>query len=140
MGRNHAIKRYEAHPSGQPVDLFARGIDSPVVAELLRSPWIGRASDLVAEADARGADGKRAETPVRVSWDGTARVPTAFFRGAKRYDVEAVVGHWVEERGWWSPALHVSRRSFRVIAHTGAVFDLAYDRLGDGWLLVGIAD
>jgi hypothetical protein len=146
MGRNNAIKRYTSHPEGQAIDLFATGVRSPVVAELLRAPWIARASDLLCREDgadgARGAASKRVEQPITVHWDGERRCPTRFSVPGRRdpYEVEALVGFWVEERFWWDPAAHVSRRCFRVIAHTGALYDLAYDRLAEEWLLVGIGD
>jgi hypothetical protein len=146
MGRNIAIKRYDSQPEGQPLDLFATGVRSPVVTELLRAPWISRASDLITAEDgadgARGAAGKRVERPVTVEWDGEKRCPTWFAIPGRRgrYEIEALVGFWVEERFWWDPAAHVSRRCFRVIAHTGALYDLAYDRLAEEWLLVGVGD
>jgi hypothetical protein len=146
MGRNAAIKGYVSDPEGQPIDLFATGVRSPVVAELLRAPWIFRASDLLREEDgadgARSAASKRVEQRVTVHWDGERRCPTWFAVPGRRnrYRVEALVGFWVEERFWWDPAAHVSRRCFRVIADTGALYDLAYDRLAEEWLLVGIGD
>jgi hypothetical protein len=146
MSRNAAIKKYRMHTQGQAIDLFSTGVDSPVVAELLRAPWIRRASELVAAGDGaeatRSGSGKLAEEPVDVEWDGESACPISFRRSGKRrrYQVEALVGYWVEERFWWDPAAHVSRRCFRVVAHTGAIYDLAYDRLAERWLLVGIGD
>jgi hypothetical protein len=146
MGRNTAIKRYVSHPEGQPLDLFATGVRSPVVTELLRAPWILRARDLLAPEDggegARGAASKRVERIVSVEWDGERRCPVSFSVPGRRgpYRVEALVGFWVEERFWWDPKTHISRRCFRVIAHTGALYDLAYDRLAEEWLLIGIGD
>ncbi len=144
MGRNVAIRRYEMHPEGQAIGLFATGVRSPVVAELLRAPWITRASDLVTHdaAERDGGAGKRVEGPVSVEWDGERACPVSFAIPGRRrrYEVEAVVGYWVDERFWWDAEAHVSRRCFRVLAHTGALYDLAYDKLGDSWLLVGIGD
>ena len=110
MGRNAPIKHYALHPEGQPIDLFARGARSPVVAELLSSAWISRASDLLGEEDraAAGGTGKRARREV-------------------------------EDRFWWDPEAHVSRRCFRVLARAG-VWDLAWDRISRTWSLVGIGD
>ena len=145
VGRNTAIKRYDVHPEGQPTDLFATGVASPAVAELLRSPWVARASALVSDEDgrfdARSAGGKRVEREVDVEWDGVERTPIAFTVPGRRgrLEVDALVGHWVEERFWWREDAHVSRRCFRVLAR-GGVWDLAYDRLGERWLLVGIGD
>jgi hypothetical protein len=142
MGRNATIKRYELHPQGQAIDLFARGARSPVVAELLSAPWISRASDLLSEeADAPyGGAGKRARREVDVEWDRTHGRPAAFrLEGKGRYEVEALIGYWVEDRFWWDPAAHVSRRCFRVLARAG-VWDLAWDRITHTWSLVGIGD
>ena len=136
MGRNAAIKRFDPHPDGQPITLFdtIQG-RRPVIAELLGTPWVRRASDLPSGAGA----GKRAETGVAVEWDGDSRRPLAFVHGGRTYTVEAVIQQWAVERGWWDRARHVSRRCFRVLAG-GGTFDLAYDRLGRTWLLTGIAD
>jgi hypothetical protein len=138
MGRNAAIKHYDPHPEGQPVDLFdtVRG-RLPVVLELLKSPWIVRGSELVAETDAPG--GKRTAEEVPVAWDGTKRAPAAFAWRGKRYRVDALVQTWAIERAWWDREHRVSRRCFRVLAR-GGVYDLAFDRLRGVWLLVGIAD
>jgi hypothetical protein len=146
MGRNAEIKKYRMHTTGQAIDLFSTGVDSPVVAELLNGPWIRRASELVDAKDGasatRSGSGKLAEEPVEVEWDGESACPRSFYRPKKRrrYRVEALVGYWVEERCWWDAATHVSRRCFRVVAHTGAIYDLAYDRLAERWLLFGIGD
>ena len=129
MSRNTAIKKYRMHTRGQAIDLFATGIDSPVVAELLSAPWIRRASELVDAKDGaeatRGGSGKLAEEPVEVAWDGERACPTSFRRSGTRrsYQVEALVGYWVEERFWWDESAHVSRRCFRVVAHSGAIYD-----------------
>lgn len=138
MGRNAAIKRYNARPEGQPVDLFdsVRG-RLPVVLELLKSPWIVRGSELAAAQDAPG--GKRTEEEVSVAWDGARRAPAAFVWGGKRYGVDALVQTWAIERSWWDRDRRVSRRCFRVLAR-GGVYDLAFDRLRRAWLLVGIVD
>lgn len=138
MGRNVAIKQYDAHPEGQPTSLFdsVRG-RLPVVLELLKSPWISRASDLLAAEDAPA--GKRAATEVAVAWDGERRSPLAFTHGGRRYPVDALVQMWAVERYWWDRERRVSRRCFRVLAR-GGVYDLAFDRLTRRWLLVGIVD
>jgi hypothetical protein len=146
MGHNTAIKRYEVHPEGQAIDLFAAGVRSPVVAELLRAPWIARASDLLAERDGAGGQGagagKRVERPAKVEWDGERACPVSFSVPGRRrrYRVQAVVGHWVDERFWWDPDAHISRRCFRILVDTGALYDLAYDKLADVWLVTGIGD
>lgn len=138
MGRNATIKRYRTHPDGQPVDLLddKRG-RLPVVLELLRSPWIVRGSQL-ATGDG-SAPGKRVERNVNVEWDGERGCPAAFASNGRRYHVDALVQSWTIERAWWDPRRRVSRRCFRVLAR-GGVYDLAYDRLTDRWLLVGVVD
>jgi hypothetical protein len=144
MGRNADIKRHPLHPEGQAIDLFARGARSPVVAELLATPWITRASALSgAEPDAPEAGdgaGKRTVRDVKVQWDPELQQPEWFeVAGKGRYVVEALIGHWIEDRSWWDPDLHVSRRCFRVLAR-GGVWDLAYDLISRSWSLVGIGD
>ena len=57
----------------------------------------------------------------------------------KRYRVDALVQTWAVERAWWDRERRVSRRCFRVLAR-GGVYDLAFDRLRRGWLLVGVVD
>jgi hypothetical protein len=138
MGRNAAIKQYNARPEGQPVDLFdsVRG-RLPVVLELLKSPWIVRGSELVRAEDAPG--GKRTAEEVRVGWDGGRRAPAEFTWRGKRYRVDALVQTWAIERAWWDRERRVSRRCFRVLAR-GGVYDLAFDRLAQRWLLVGLVD
>jgi hypothetical protein len=138
MGRDAAIKHYDMHPQGQPIDLFdsVRG-RLPVVLELLKSPWIVRASELVRAEDA--ASGKRTAEEVEVVWDGARRTPAAFRWRGRRYRVDALVQTWAVERWWWDRERRVSRRCFRVLARGGA-YDLAFDRLRQAWLLVGIVD
>jgi Family of unknown function (DUF6504) len=136
VGRNTAIKRFDAHPTGQPLDLFtsAQG-KTPVVLELLGSPWIRRGSDLP-QGDGTG---KRTEMAVEVEWDGERGRPATFRYRGKRYPVDTLVQQWAVERCWWDRSNAVSRRCFRVIAR-GGVWDLAYDRARQEWLLVGIMD
>ena len=138
MGRNAAIKRFDSHPEGQPVDLFdsVRG-RLPVVLELLKSPWIVRGSELAGAMDAPGS--KRTAEEVVVAWDGGKRAPAAFDWRGKRYRVDALVQTWAIERTWWDGERRVSRRCFRVLAR-GGVYDLAFDRLRQTWFLVGIVD
>jgi hypothetical protein len=136
VGRNAAIKRFDPTPGGQPMDLFgaADGRD-PVLVEILGSPWIARASDLPAGP----GTGKRAEIPVEVEWDGGTGAPSAFVRQGRRFRVEVVVQRWSVDRYWWDRSRAVSRRCFRVLAG-GGTWDLAYDRTGATWLLVGVLD
>lgn len=138
MGRNSAIKSFNASPAGQPAELFdTRHGRLPVVMELLKSPWIVRASDLM-RLDGTSAT-KRAEQPVAVVWDAERQYPTSFLRGQARYRIDAVVQIWATDRAWWDPRRRVSRRYWRVLAR-GGVYDLAYDRETGVWVLVGIQD
>ena len=136
MGRNTAIKRFDAHPTGQPLDLFTSSVGkTPIVLELLGTPWIRRGSDLPS------GDGtaKRTEVPVEVEWDGERGRPASFLYKGKRHAVDGLVQQWAVERSWWDRSSAVSRRCFRVLAR-GGVWDLAYDRVRQAWLLVGIVD
>jgi hypothetical protein len=138
VGRNAAIKNYDAKPEGQPAELFdTKRARLPVIVELLRSPWIVRASDLV-KADGTNAT-KHAEEPVKVEWDAARQVPAAFIRAGSRYRIQAVIQIWATDRAWWDPRKRVSRRYWRVLAR-GGVYDLAYERVSAEWLLVGIQD
>jgi hypothetical protein len=136
VGRNAAIKGFDAHPPGQPQDLFS-STDSkkPVVIELLQTPWMRRASDL----PSGDGTGRRAERTVEVEWDGERARPAAFVSRGTRHQVDAVVQQWAVERAWWDRANAVSRRCFRVIAR-GGVWDLAYDRMRGEWLITGVVD
>jgi hypothetical protein len=137
MGRNAAIKRYEATPEGQPMELFgSKHSRLPVVIELLRSPWIVRASELV------GRDGnatKHAEEPVSVVWDADRQCPVSFTRGEKVWRIDGIIQVWAMERSWWDTRQRLSRRFYRVLAR-GGVYDLAYDRSTRTWLLTGVQD
>lgn len=138
MGRNSAIKHYSATSAGQPLELFeTKRAKLPVVIELLKSPWIVKASELAHRDGASAA--KRAEETVAVEWDSERQRPVAFVRDRSRYRVDAIVQVWATERSWWDPRKRVSRRFYRVLAR-GGVYDLAYDRAAGGWLLIGIQD
>lgn len=138
MGRNAAIKRFSAQTPGQPLELFeTKRSRLPVIVELLASPWIVRASDLMRH-DGSGA-AKRAEEIVEVVWDAERQYPTLFVRGERRYRIDAIVQVWAAERAWWDPRRRVSRRFWRVLSR-GGVYDLAYDRTDGSWLLIGIQD
>jgi hypothetical protein len=136
VGRNNHIKRFDARPPGQPVDLFdaPKGV-LPVVLELLSTPWVRRASDLPSGDGA----GKRAEVAVEVEWNGERGGPAAFHYKGVRHRVDTVVMQWAVERRWWDRSRSVSRRCFRVLAR-GGVWDLAFDREREQWFLVGIVD
>jgi hypothetical protein len=136
MGRNTAIKRFDAHPPGRQQDLFSsvQG-KAPIVLELLGTPWIRRGSDLPFGDGA----GRRAEVVVEVVWDGERGRPASFTYKGRQHTVDALVQYWAIERRWWDRANAVSRRCFRVLAR-GGVWDLAYDRSREEWLLVGVVD
>ncbi|MBC7266414.1 MAG: DUF6504 family protein [Anaerosomatales bacterium] len=138
MGRHRAIKQYRpADRAGQPLDLFTgRATRTPVILELLRSPWIVRGSQLVSGPL---GSGKRREEPIEVVWDGSKRAPAAFEWNGTRYRVDALVQTWSVERAWWDPRARMSRRCFRVLAR-GGLYDLAFDRHEGRWLLVGVVD
>jgi hypothetical protein len=131
MGRNEAIRRFDAKRAGQPLDLFESASRLPVVLELLSSPWIQRGSQI---------DGpRRVEVEVPVEWDAERARPCSFVWKQKRYVVDALVQQWSVDCLWWDRPRARSRRCFRVIAR-GGVYDLAYDRIGARWLLVGVVD
>jgi hypothetical protein len=139
MSRNHDIKRFDAHPAGQPIDLLGtpRG-KLPVVLELLGTGWLRRGSEV--QGPQGGADGSRpVEEPCEVEWDAERRVPVAFTWRGRRRPVEAVAGTWTVERAWWDRRRRVSRRCFRVLA-AGGVYVIAFDRLTGTWVLAGLVD
>lgn len=138
MGRNTTIKRYSPAASGQQLDLLeSKQGKLPVLLALLASPWIVSGAEL-RSVDSSGV-GKRVEEPIDVTWDGAGRCPSAFTRTGRIYHIEAVVQVWAIERVWWDPRRRVSRRYWRVQA-SGGSYDLAYDRVKQAWLLVGIFD
>ncbi|MEL7668648.1 MAG: DUF6504 family protein [Actinomycetota bacterium] len=138
MGRNRAIKTYDPRMTGESLDLFtASDTRTPVIMELLRSPWIVRGSEL--GAGVSGLAGKRREHAVEVVWDAGRAAPRSFMAGGKRYVIDAVVQSWAVERAWWDPRKRLSRRCYRVLAR-GGLYDLAYDRVADRWLLTGVVD
>lgn len=138
MGRNHAIKAFDPRTTRHSLDLFtATDTRLPVIVELLKSPWILRASEL--SAPASGLGGKCRERDIEVTWDGNRCAPASFTFDGRRYRVDALVQSWRVERAWWDPRRRLSRRCFRVLAR-GGLYDLAYDRITDRWLLTGIVD
>ena len=138
MGRNRAIKTYNANPAGQPLELLEEHhARVPVILELLKSPWIMRASDLV-RRDVTSAT-KHADEQVTVGWNDERSCPEYFDRSHKRYRIDAVIQVWATDRSWWDPRRRVARRYWRVLSR-GGVYDLAYDRQTSEWLLVGIQD
>lgn len=139
MGRNRAIKTFDPRKAGQPLDLFtATDTRMPVIMELLRSPWIMRASELV-QPGGSGLAGKQREREIEVVWDGRRAAPRGFVIEGRQYTVDAVVQSWAVERSWWDPRRRLSRRCYRVLTR-GGLYDLAYDRTADRWLLTGVVD
>jgi hypothetical protein len=138
MGRNRAIKTYDPRSTGVSLDLFtASDTRTPVILELLRSPWIIRGSELRGEVS--GFAGKRRERGVEVVWDASRGAPRSFVVDGRRYPVDAVIQSWAVERAWWDPRKRLSRRCYRVLAR-GGLYDLAYDRIADRWLITGVVD
>ncbi len=138
MGRNSAIKHFDATPEGQAVELTdSRRGRQPIVRELLRSPWLTRASDLLKREGTWST--KRIGQPVEVVWDAQKQRPVAFVRDKRLWAVDAVIQTWSVERSWWDPRRRISRHIWRVISR-GGVYDLAFDRLANTWLLLGIQD
>ncbi len=123
------------------MDLFAAAEGGrgrlPVILEILKSPWVVRASELGSRPGEEAT--KRLSEKIEVAWNGDRAVPSAFRWRGRRYLLDALVQRWVVERYWWDPRRRVSRRCFRVLAR-GGVYDLAYDRLERVWLLVGVLD
>jgi len=138
MGRNSAIKHFDTTPDGQPMELADSSHGrQPIVRELLRSPWLVRASDLLTKDETWSA--KRVAQSVEVIWDAAQQRPTAFVRDGRTWKIDAVIQSWSVERSWWDPRRRVSRHMWRVVAR-GGVYDLAFDRLELTWLLLGVHD
>lgn len=138
MGRNRAIKAFDPRTTGHSLDLLtASDARTPVIIELLKSPWIMRASELASSTG--GTAGKCREREIEVVWDASRGAPRSFRMDGRCYLVDAVVQTWAVERAWWDPRKRLSRRCFRVLSR-GGLYDLAYDRIADCWLLVGIVD
>ncbi|MDZ4178505.1 MAG: hypothetical protein U1E29_04630 [Coriobacteriia bacterium] len=138
MGRNRAIKTFDPRATGRSLDLFtATDARLPVIMELLRSPWVMRASELI-QPDS-GLAGKHRERAVEVVWDSGRGAPRSFMLDGRRHAVDAVVQTWAVERAWWDPRRRLSRRCYRVLTR-GGLYDLAFDRITECWLLVGIVD
>lgn len=137
MGRNAAIKRFDAL-AGQPLELFdSRTGRRPAIMALLASPWLVRASEL-AHRDGSSA-AKHVSEDVAVDWDPLKCRPTSFTRGPRCYRIDAVLQVWASEKAWWDPRRRVSKRYWRVLSRDG-VYDLAFDRTSGTWQLIGIQD
>ncbi len=138
MGRNSAIKRYDATPEGQPMELFdTKRSRLPVIVELLRSPWLIRASELSGHEGVSAA--RRVSEELSVEWDPVRQCPLSFQRAGRHYRVDAIIQVWATEKSWWDPRKRVARRFFRVLSR-GGIYDLAFDRSSRSWLLVGVHD
>lgn len=138
MGRNSAIKHFDATPEGQPMELAdsQRG-RQPIVHELLKSPWLMRASDLLRRDETWST--KRVEQSVEAVWDAERQRPIGFVRNGRTWTVDAIIQTWTVERSWWDRRRQISRHVWRVVAR-GGVYDLAFDRLENTWFLLGIQD
>ena len=138
MGRNAAIKNFGSNAAGHNLELFdVAHARLPVIHELLKSPWIQRASEL-ARHDSSSAT-RRVSEDVTVIWDASQQRPSHFVRKGERYRIDAVIQIWASDRYWWDPRRHIARRYWRVFARNG-IYDLAYDRARDQWHLAGIQD
>jgi len=138
MGRNSAIKHFDATSEGQPMELAdSQHGRQPIVRELLKSPWLMRASDLLSRDETWST--KRVAQAVDVVWDAERQRPAAFVRDRRTWTIDAVIQTWSVERSWWDPRRQVSRHMWRVVAR-GGVYDLAFDRLAGAWFLLGIQD
>lgn len=138
MGHNSAIKRFSATPAGQPIELFdGSNGRMPVILELFASPWVIRASELMRRDGSCAA--KHANEQLEVVWNAASQRPAQFTRAEETYVIDMIVQSWAIERVWWDPRARVSRRFWRVVAR-GGVYDIAYDRDSDSWLLTGIQD
>ena len=138
MGSNSAIKHYELTPEGQAIELTdSQHSRQPIVRELLKSPWLVRASELLRREESWSA--KRIEQAVDVVWDAQKRRPAGFVRAGRTWTIDAVIQTWSVERSWWDPRRRISRYLWRVVSR-GGVYDLAFDRLEKTWFLLGIHD
>lgn len=138
MGANSAIKRYSAWERGVQPQLFCEDrFESTAIADLLRTPWVSRGSQLVREDGSCSC--RHVEEPVDVAWDRSRARPAAFVRSGVMYVVDSVAQTWSSSRFWWSSDRYVARRFWRVLAE-GGVYDLVFDETTRSWLLVGIQD
>lgn len=133
------IHRYPTRPEGYEEPLFPTPESRRRVAEhLLRSSWLGRASEL------QGQDGEAAhvlEVSVELARDSRGRAELVWphdGRCSRRKRVMEVLDRWREVRGWWDEDLRVDRAVFRVLLSDGVVVNLARERCG--WSLVGVVD
>jgi len=138
MGRNAAIKHFVTTPAEPSLELVeTRHGRLSVILEILRSPWVMRASELPIQAGSWST--KHVGERVEVGWDPERHRPGSFVRAEETWRVDSVVQFWSVERIWWDPRRRISRRVWRVLAR-GGVYDLAFDRLTQQWLLLGIED
>ena len=96
-----------------------------------------RASDLLKREGTWST--KRFEQPAEVVWDARKQRPVGFVRNGRLWTIDAVIQTWSVERSWWEPRRRISQHVWRVVAR-GGVYDLAFDRLENVWLLLGIQD
>ena len=156
--RGIAVSEIHAHPL-RPArfeePLFPTLESRRAVAEYLResSPWLFRASELVAggEGGGGGETARRLREPVRIlrQADGEAYLVRCGFAGRGRRTtkrrVARVLERWREVGRWWDEGGGVDRFVFRVLLaghgpRPGAVMDLAFEKPSGEWLLVGVVD
>jgi hypothetical protein len=70
---------------------------------------------------------------VRISWSSGRR------RCRKERRIVEILGRWREVRAWWDETQATDRSLFRVLLSDGSVVDLAWEQVGE-WFLVGTMD
>ena len=138
------IHGYPLRPPGFEEPLFATPESRRATAEhLLASPWLSRASELVA-GSAPGTAARAVEEPVELRRRSgqVVVVRTRSRRSSwRRRRIIEVVARWRDVRRWWDEERRVDRLLFRVAVGGGELVDLALDRgEAGGWLLVGVVD
>jgi hypothetical protein len=134
------IHRYPLRPDGFEEPLFStRESRRAVLDHLLRASWLSLASEL----ESRGGQAAHAgREPVEVE-NRHGRVGISWASGRRRCRKERriveVLGRWREVRAWWDEERATDRSLFRVLLSDGSVVDLAWEQVGE-WFLVGTMD
>ncbi len=76
--------------------------------------------------------------PIQVTLDGKRYAPAAFCWRGKAYHVSAIQELWRLVGAWWDE--EGEKTFFRVLAETGAIFELSYDHASRIWLLERVED
>jgi hypothetical protein len=134
------IHGYPRRPPGFEEPLFSTaGSKREIMAHLLETPWLSRASELppgVGEcAHATRESVRLVGVRGRVDLVRSARCR----HHPVRRRVVRVLERWREVRAWWDEEACTDRLVFRVLLAGGAVAEIALERSG-GWFLVGVAD